>query len=112
MIMTTLTPKTDYIIKHRGAPVVGEALILYESDSCVVIELDLSSKYCTIAASSGHSLMLGATDYSLGLNQDVDRDELTWVEFLLPEGTWRYTCGSVSRYTAHICFLRDVDGEL
>lgn len=94
-------------IKQQGAPVVNFAAARYQSDKCVVVELDLRSKYCEIMASAGHALIIGATPASLHLHDTASRDELTLVEFKLPPGTWTYACGNLGRYTLTACYLKE-----
>ena len=94
-------------VKDQGAVVVNDAVVVYESDCAIAIELDLKSKYCDLTASVGHGVMLGTTEYSLHLNEEADRDRSTWVEFDLPPGKWRFFCGGVSRYTFNAVFLKE-----
>lgn len=99
-------------VTHQGAPVINYASVLYQNEDCIVIELDLHSKYCDLVATGGHKIMLQAGAASLKLNPEVDRDQVTMVEFAMPEGKWTYTCGSASRYSVTTCWLRDWSSQL
>ena len=98
----------NFTIKTQGAPVPNAAAVVYQSEGCIVIELDMQSKYTSIEASSGHSVFIGASEHSLRLHPDKVRDEYTIVEFDLPPGKWTYTCGSGGRYTLTMCFLKEL----
>lgn len=97
-----------FTIEEQGAPVPNVAHVIYQSHDCIGIELDMSSKYCELSASSGHSVFIGASEHSLRLKEGVDRDRLTVVKFDLPEGKWDLSVGSRNgRYTLTFYYLRD-----
>lgn len=93
-------------ILWQGAVVPNTAHTRYESDDCIVVELDLVSKYIEITGSAGHRLFLNASEHSQHLHASRDRSEFTFVEFELPPGEWRFACGSGSRYSVTACFLK------
>lgn len=100
----------NYTIEEQGAPIPGGAFVTYQSADCIVIELDMTSKYCDLFASSGVKVFIGANASSLRLRNDIDRDKLTVVKFDLPEGNWDLAVGSRSaRYTLTFCYLRQKD---
>lgn len=100
-----------HTIKQAGAVVCNGAVTRYESPSCIVLEMDLRSKYCELDASCGHGVFLVATERSLHLDDSRPRDDMTWVEFELPAGKWSFVSGSVSRYTLTCVFLRDAESH-
>ena len=101
-----------HTIKQAGAVVCNGAITRYESPSCIVLEMDLHSKYCSLDASCGHGVFLVATERSLHLDDSRPHDDMTWVEFELPAGKWSLVSGSVSRYTLTCVFLRDAESNV
>lgn len=93
-------------IKQQGAPRVNEAFVLYQSEKCIVLEIDMHSKYCSIGASAGHDIFIDAGPHALHLSDDHPREAYTVVTVDLPPGTWSYTCGSGGRYTLTVCYLK------
>lgn len=97
----------QHIVKKQGSVLCNYAYTRYESGKCLIVEMDLRSKYCELVASSGHGCLIGATERSLHLDGSQPRDANTWIEFDLPGGRWVFVTGSVSRYTLTCVFLRD-----
>lgn len=93
-------------IKQQGAPLTNEAFVLYQSEKCIVLEIDMLSKYCSIEATAGHDIFIGAGEHSLRLSENHKREDWTIVTVDLPPGTWTYTCGSGGRYTLTVCYLK------
>jgi hypothetical protein len=97
----------QYTVKQQGAVLCNEAYTVYESADCTCIQLDLRSKYAELAASCGHGVMLDASDRTLHLSPDHPREDVTWIDFDLPSGSWTFFSGGVSRYTFNAVFLKD-----
>lgn len=96
-----------YTINHQGAAVPSEAWYRYKSDQCLVIELDMHSKYTDLGASSGNEVFIEANEQSLHLDDVQPCDSYTVVEFTLPEGDWQLCHGGRSgRYSLCFTYLR------
>lgn len=110
--MTTTPLPIEHVpftIKHQGAAVPNDAWYRYKSDRCLVIELDMHSKYTDLGASSGTEVFIEATEHSLRLDDTQPRDSYTVVNFDLPEGNWQLCHGSRSgRYALAFTYLKEL----
>lgn len=70
------------------------------------MEIDMHSKYCSIEATAGHDIFIGAGEHSLRLSENHKREEMTVVTVEMPPGDWSYQCGSSGRYTLTVCYLK------
>jgi hypothetical protein len=95
----------QFAVLQSGAPIINSAWIVYKTDQVILIEIDMKSKYCFINASSGNSVFIGADGNSLNLDEDVDIDSDTWVEF--PEAKeYSFFSGSCGRYSIQLTFIK------
>jgi len=107
-----INPKEIKIkINSQGAPVVNNAVIYYQNNKIVIIEVDMKSKWCQIDYTTGiNSIGIGATDRSCWLDKTKDKESYTEISF--PEfkeyETW--TC-SLNRYTLRICLVKNIYEE-
>lgn len=93
-----------------GAVRVNVGDVLRAGDGIVALEIDLHSKYASVACSGGGSdsaplVMLEATPDTLKLDPEHPRDALTTITFPDYPG-WdvhSYCCG---RYTLSVCLVR------
>lgn len=109
---TTPLPPIEHVpftIKHQGAAVPNEAWYRYKSEKCLVIELDMRSKYTDLGASSGNQVFIEANEQSLHLDDAQPRDSYTVVEFALPDGDWQLCHGGRSgRYSLSFTYLKEI----
>lgn len=97
-------------IKHKGAPIINEGRVLEIGKNIVALEIDLKSKYCEVSCSFGGSggtcgVYVNANKRSLHLNEKVNRDEPTAIEFTDFVGWDVFACG-IGRYTLSVCLTR------
>lgn len=97
-------------IKHKGSPIINEGYVREIAQNIVALEIDLESKYCEVVCSFGGSdgtcgVYVGANDRSLHLNDKVERDEPTAIEFTDFVGWDVFACG-IGRYTLSVCLTR------
>lgn len=52
-------------IAKQGAPVVDSAMTVISSDDVEVIELDMTTKYCEVVASSGQTVYIACRETAL-----------------------------------------------
>jgi hypothetical protein len=97
--------ETEIKIIQPGAPVINSAWVVYKTDQVILIEVDLQSKYCSVNISSGNSVLINANEYSLHLDDSVDPDLDTWVEFPEAEG-YSFFGHSSGRYTIQLTFFK------
>lgn len=103
---------TPFRITHQGAPVPNVAWYRYKSDQCLVISLDMGSKYTDFAASAGSKVFIEADANSLFVDDSKSRDEYTVVEFDLPPGDWQLCVGARSgRYELTFTYIKQEPSE-
>lgn len=91
-------------IAKQGAPVVNSAMTVISSDDVEVIELDMTTKYCEVVASSGQTVYIACRETALHWYGD-DKTALTEV-VLAREGFEFFACGG-GRYTIRLVFVRE-----
>lgn len=92
----------QFSIKQQGKPAVNSAMERLRQGSLVVIDIDMHSKYCNVAGTSGNSVFIEAREHALHLTEKDD--PLTWVEFPDYEG-WSFVASSCGRYTITVVLM-------
>ena len=97
-------------VKHKGAPIINGGYVHEIGKNIVALEIDLKSKYCEVSCSFGGSdgtcgVYINANERSLHLNEKVNRDEPTVIEFTDFVGWDVFACG-IGRYTLRVCLTR------
>lgn len=97
-------------IKHKGAPIVNGGYVQEICKNIVALEIDLASKYCEVSCSFSSydgtcGVYIDANERSLHLNEKVERDEMTVVEFTDFVG-WDVFAWAIARYTLSVCLIR------
>lgn len=95
----------QFNIKQQGKPAINAVGERVRQGSLVVIDIDMHSKYCRVAGSSGNSVLIEAHDGALDLTENDD--PLTWVEFPDYEG-WSFVASSCGRYTITVVLQNEV----
>lgn len=100
----------NYKIRHKGAPVINDGYISELGENIVALIIDLKSKYCEVSCSFGGSdgscgVYINANERSLSLNQNVQKDEPTAIEFSDFVGWDVFACG-IGRYTLSVCLIK------
>lgn len=93
----------------QGAPIINEGSVHRNGDNVVALEIDLSSKYCKVGATSGGTLpgiYIDADEQSLNLDESKKVEDSTFIEFPQYEG-WNVWCASIGRYTLSVCLVRE-----
>jgi hypothetical protein len=98
-------PETAIKIVQQGAPVINSAWVVYKTDQVILIEVDLTSKYCEVGASCGNGVFIDPTEHSLYLDTFSDREAFTWVEFPEAKG-YSFFGSSSGRYTVQLTFFK------
>lgn len=96
-------------IRYQGAPVVNidAVSIIHKSKNLVAVELDMRSKWCEIGGTFGDTNELGfilcATEQSLHLNEEIERDKCTSIIICdYSPKLWDFFCIECNRYTTRI----------
>ena len=105
--------KNDQIkikIKMQGSPIVNGGLVYEISENIVALDIDLKSKYCDVMSSFNGSdgscgVLLAANERSLYLNDLVDKDSFTEIEFS-DFKNWSVFAWYLGRYTLNVCLIR------
>lgn len=108
--METESKLLEMITTHVGAPRVNHAYVEKESDDMIAVGVDLASKYCELDAygedeNGMPNFYIGVNEESIYLNNAVDRNEPTVIEFptIIGYNVWSV---NLSRYTLRICFIK------
>jgi hypothetical protein len=102
----------DFKIKKVGAPIVNNGYIKEVGKNIIAIEFDLKSKWCEVDRFYGGDdkpcgLYIGTNNRSVSLNEKVDKDEPTVIEFPDFAG-WDIFLTDINRYTLKICLIKKI----
>lgn len=100
----------DVQITTQGAPIINNIHIIKSSQDLAAIEIDLKSKYCKVVSyfsgSEGQvGIWIGSDERSLYLNNNVDRNIATVIEFPQFKG-WTVWAATIGRYTCQVCLIK------
>jgi hypothetical protein len=97
-------------IVTQGGPVVNDGWIVASGPDIAAVDIDLSSKYCVVEATSGSHdglapmVYIGADKNSLHLKKGR---EAKTTEIALPQYKgWQIWMSELSRYTLSICLIK------
>jgi hypothetical protein len=93
-----------------GAVRVNGALVERDYGDCVLVEVDLHSKYCemggtTSGGNGGPSVWLMASQHSLHLDDSKPRDAMTEIEFYEHVGWSVFSAYGPARYTMMLTLI-------
>lgn len=97
-------------ITQQGAPVINIGWIVEVGENVVALSIDFMSKYCEVSTSFSGSndecgIVLQATERSLFLNEQADREDFTTIEFPDFKG-WNVFATWLGRYTLNVCLIK------
>ena len=96
-------------ILDQGCVKVNDGYVVKKCENIVAISVDLDTKYAEILMSSNHNnieLYLCATDTTLNLLEDKDKDSSTAISFPHYKG-WKLFAADIHRYTLAVCLIKE-----
>ncbi len=93
-------------VDTQGAPVFENGWVVRRSRHVICVELDMRSKYTTVDATSGHTVLIGANERSIHLEPSVDRSQFTSLAIDGMPKDFEFFSASGGRYTISICYIR------
>ncbi len=95
---------------QQGAPIVNTGWVVESGKNIVALYVDLKSKYCEVSSSFSGSngdcgVSLKATERSLHLNEEVEKEDFTSIVFSDYKG-WDVFAYYLGRYTLNVCLVK------
>lgn len=107
----TASNKVLITVPHQGAPIVScnDAVIVDKTKKTVILEIDLTSKYCVVEATTGVTREVPGIYISVTPETNrvfgTKRSNSTKIEFPHYKG-WSVYLSNISRYTLKICLRK------
>lgn len=98
----------EIFIQHQGAPIYNDFHVVRRTRHMVAISIDMHSKYTSIDAIAGHTLLVGTNERSMHLCTLADRNTYTWLRIEGLPKDFEVFATRGGRYTLNVVFLREV----
>lgn len=110
--MLELTNQYPFQVIEQGAVEIHpESAIKYESDKCLILYLDLKTKYCEVPFTSPNEetgledIIISCSEQTVSWKKGKDKEDLTYINCPNLKG-WDIEFVNLNRYTLKVCYLK------